>query len=79
MFWSDEGGEAGEIDDLARLRIAGSRVIGVGAKRKGRRDGAAVWMMRAGCGGAVVRWCSVDGCASPAVCRGRCEPVVEEL
>lgn len=51
-------------------------MIGVGAKRKGRRDGAAVWMVRVGCGGAVVRWCSVDGCASPAVRRGRCAPAV---
>ena len=38
-------------------------MIGVGAKRKGRRDGAAVWMMRVGCGGAVVQcgWVRVAG------------------
>lgn len=29
-------------------------MIGVGAKRKGRRDGALVRMVRVGCGGAVV-------------------------
>lgn len=38
MFWSDEGGEAGEIDDLARLRIAGgSGGCGI-ARDRGRRE-----------------------------------------
>lgn len=72
MFWSDEGGEAGEIDDLARLRIVGgSEGCGI-ARDRGRREAEGPPRRRCGVddasrlwwgGGAVVQcgWVRVAG------------------
>ena len=52
-------------------------MIGVGAKQKGRRDGAAVRMVRVGYGGAVVQcgWVRVAG-GAPWEVRAGCGGIV---